>query len=333
MRIIILLFTAIITLGSCKNDPGNSNNAMESTSPQLERKPLSVPAFSADSAYLYLNKQLEFGPRIPNTNAHVETKDWLVTQLKKFTDKVNVQEFTANRFDRTKLNGYNIIGSVNPDQSRRVLLLAHWDTRFIADHAIDPANEGKGVMGADDGASGVAVLLEIARILKENPIDVGVDFLLTDLEDQGKSNDPDGVSWCLGAQYWAKNPHKSAYNANFGILLDMVGAKGAKFKKEQISLNYAPEILRYVWQLANSMGYGQYFINEKLSGGVVDDHMFINRIIGIPTIDIINKPTNNSFGDHWHTENDNIDIIDKSVLRAVGQVVTAVVYRFDANYL
>ncbi|HLT93989.1 MAG TPA: M28 family peptidase, partial [Membranihabitans sp.] len=125
----------------------------------------------------------------------------------------------------------------------------------------------------------------------------------------------------------------SKYRAEYGILLDMVGARGAQFLKEAISRNYAPQFVDYVWNLANSMGYGHLFVNRNLTGGVVDDHLFINQIAGIPTIDIINKPDNNSFGAHWHTENDKIDVIDKNVLRAVGQVVTAVVYRFDANYL
>jgi hypothetical protein len=162
---------------------------------------------------------------------------------------------------------------------------------------------------------------------------VGVDILLTDLEDQGKSNDSDGTTWAMGAQYWSKKPHVANYNAEYGILLDMVGASGAQFLKESISRTYAPQLVDYVWNLANGMGYGHLFINKTLSGGIVDDHLFINQNLGIPTIDIINKPSDNSFGDHWHTENDVMDVIDKNVLRGVGQVITAVVFRFDANYL
>lgn len=326
-------FTSIILvfiIFAC-NSNSNQSTAVKDA-PKLERKPLTIPQFITDSAYQYIADQVEFGKRIPNTEAHVQTKDYLVDKLEKYCDEVVEQSFTATRYDGVSLQGFNIIGSINPDADRRMLLLAHWDSRFIADHANDKSKVEDGVMGADDGASGVGVLIEMARMIKNAGIDVGVDILFTDLEDQGKSNDADGKSWCLGAQYWARNPHIKGYRADYGILLDMVGAKGAKFLKEGVSLTYAPELVHTVWQLANSMGYGQYFINKTLSNGVVDDHLFINQIIGIPTIDIINKPSNSSFGPHWHTENDNMDVIDKDVLKAVGRVVTATLYRFDANY-
>lgn len=332
MRAIIYTLFIITGLTACKSDTGQSTSSTTSDV-SLERKPLHIPAFNGDSAYSYVEDQVRFGPRVPNTEAHLNTKEYLKNQLEEFTDEVIVQSFTVQRFDGTKLEGYNIIGSFNPEAQKRILLLAHWDSRYVADHASTAEMRKKPVMGADDGGSGVAVLLEVARQLSIQPVETGVDILFTDLEDQGKSNDPNGTTWALGAQYWSKNPHVTNYQAKYGILLDMVGAKGAKFLKEAISKNYAPQFLDYVWNLANSMGYGHLFINRLLTGGVVDDHLFINQNLGIPTIDIINKPNNNSFGPHWHTENDNLEVIDKNVLRSVGQVVTAVVYRFDANYL
>ena len=329
MRAILLLLLTLAGLSACKSDSKETTSSVQT----LERKPLSIPAFNADSAYRFIEDQIQFGPRVPNTDAHLEARDYLRSKLEGYADKVTVQSFSADRYDGVNLQGFNIIGSFNPGESRRILLLAHWDTRFIGDQASSPDLREQPVLGADDGGSGVAVLLEIARQLSLQPVDVGIDILFTDLEDQGRSNDPNGTTWALGAQHWARTPHVSNYQAEYGILLDMVGAKGAQFLKEGISRNYAPQFLDYVWNLANSMGYGHVFVNRNLSGGVVDDHLFINQIAGIPTIDIINKPDNNSFGAHWHTENDTIDVIDKNILRAVGQVVTAVVYRFDANYL
>lgn len=332
MRILYFSFFVMMSLMACRSESGQSTDS-DISSTTLERKPLSIPAFNVDSAFSYVEDQVGFGPRVPNTDAHRHTKDYIQRQLEKFSDKVIVQAFNARRFDGVNLEGYNIIGSFNPDASKRILLLAHWDSRYIADHAAEPDRRNHPVLGADDGGSGVGVLLEIARQLSIQPVEAGVDILFTDLEDQGKSNDPDGTTWALGAQYWSKKPHVANYQAKYGILLDMVGASGAQFLKEAISKNYAPQFLDYVWNLANGMGYGHLFINKNLSGGVVDDHLFINQNMGIPTIDIINKPNDNSFGPHWHTGNDNLDIIDKNVLRSVGQVVTAVVYRFDANYL
>ncbi|MBY5957167.1 M28 family peptidase [Membranicola marinus] len=332
MRIFFYVLIILIGFVACKSDSGSSKQESDVVE-KTPQKELKVPPFNADSAYQYVQDQVSFGSRVPNSEAHEKAKEYLKNQLERMTDQIVVQEFSASRYDGVRMKGYNIIGSFNPKAKKRLLLLAHWDSRFMADYATSEEFKSEPVTGADDGGSGVGVLLEIARQLSLQPVDVGVDILLTDLEDQGKSNDPDGTTWALGAQHWSKNPHVKNYRAEYGILLDMVGAKGAQFLKEGVSRSYAPQFLNYVWNLANSMGYGHLFVNKNLRGGVVDDHVFINQNMGIPTIDIINKPSDNSFGDHWHTENDNMEIIDKNVLRGVGQVVTAVVYRFDANYL
>jgi hypothetical protein len=246
------------------------------------------------------------------------------------------QKFQARTFDGKVFPSENIIGQFNPENKNRVLLAAHYDTRAIAEEDSDTTRRNQPIAGADDGASGVAVLLEIARLLGEQKISLGVDIIFFDAEDQGTRNsdaDPENTSWCLGAQHWSRNPHHPGYKARFGILLDMVGAKNAFFNRENVRslFPHADEVHQLytkVWNLGRAMGKGQYF-QDRAVQGIIDDHYFVNKIAGIPMIDIINKPPNNpqGFGAHWHTHQDDIGIIDRNTLAAVGQVVTAVVYR------
>lgn len=289
-----------------------------------------VPSFSADSAYRFIEQQVAFGPRIPNTQAHRECAAYLANKLKSTGAAVIDQEFNVRAFDGTLLNGVNIIGSINPEHPRRVLLFAHWDTRPWSDHDPEPANRLQPVTGANDGASGVGVLLEVARQLGLKLPRVGVDIIFFDAEDYGapaswQGNDPH--TWCLGSQYWAKNPHKPGYKADFGILLDMVGAQDATFYKEQISEYYASDIVRKVWTAAHQLGYDNYFIN-KPGGSITDDHLYVNMLSGIPAINIIQYDPNsdNGFGHYWHTINDTMENIDRNTLNAVGATVLSVIY-------
>lgn len=276
-------------------------------------------------------KQVEFGPRVVNSEAHRQTKTWLVDKLTSFGAEVREQDFEAKAFDGTLLSATNIIARFQPERSDRILLCAHWDTRPFADSKLEDDPEAI-VNGADDGASGVGVLLEIARQLAGHEPNLGVDIVLLDAEDYGESGGRNNTSWALGAQYYAKNMREP--KPEFGILLDMVGARGATFAREGHSRQYAPEIVRKVWRLARSMGYGDYFV-DRAAGPVLDDHYFINSIANVPTIDIINLPEGGqgSFVDHWHTGDDNLDVIDKRTLRAVGQVVLATVFRYGDGTL
>ena len=183
-------------------------------------------------------------------------------------------------------------------------------------------------MGADDGASGVAALLEIMRIMSTHPIELGVDFIFFDAEDQGE----DGGNWCLGSQYWSKNPHKSGYKADWGILLDLVGAQNATFHKEEVSMVFAGKYVDKVWSLAQKMGYGQYFKNEYI-GTIQDDHYFVNTLAKIPMIDIIYTTPNGNFGHYHHTHKDDIGIIDKETLKAATQVTIAAMYKYSDGSL
>lgn len=292
---------------------------------QLER-----PAFSADSAYAFIQKQVDFGPRVPGTEAHKACAVWMENKLKSYGMEVVVQTGQVSRFDGVKLPMYNVIGSINPAARKRILLCAHWDTRFVADQDVKDRDEP--IDGANDGGSGVGVLLEIARQFQLKQPEIGVDIILFDVEDQGQ---PDGLpykpdTYCLGSQYWAKQPHKPNYSADAGILLDMVGARGSVFTLEGTSMQYAASWMREVWDLAIQLGHSSYFSYER-TDPIVDDHLYINRIRQIPTIDIIqfDYSTRTGFGAYWHTHDDNMDIIDKDVLQAVGETTLAAVYTFD----
>lgn len=284
-----------------------------------------APGFNADSAYYFVEKQVSFGPRIPNTAAHDKCADWLLQELAKYADSTYVQAATLHTWDGKNLESKNIHAYFGPQNARRVMLSAHWDTRPFSDE--DPATPNKTFDGADDGGSGVGILLEIARVLKSSPLqNIGVDIVLFDSEDWG--NPTMENSYCLGSQHWARNfPGK--YKPYFAINLDMVGAAGARFCREGFSTQYAAAYVNKVWNAAARSGYSSYFLMEDVPG-VLDDHYYVSTLSGIPAIDIINYSRYNGsqggFGTHWHTQNDNMKIIDKNTLHAVGTVVLDVLY-------
>jgi len=319
-----LFIGLLLILFSCADAKKNKNNNIlieESVS-------IAVPAFDADSAFYFVKKQTDFGPRVPNTEAHNNCARFLQNQLEKYCDIVYVQSFVTYTFDGTKINGKNIIGSFLPENPKRILLAAHWDSRPFADNDPNPENREKPIDGANDGASGVGVLLEIARQLKENTPQTGIDIIFFDAEDWGTKNSKNetGDWWCLGSQYWAKNPHVANYKADFGILLDMVGAPNAKFLQEEISMRYAPKTVAKVWAKAYQLGYKNYFINSA-GHPITDDHYYINTIAKIPTINIIHQDhkTETGFVSTWHTLQDNLSNIDKQTLFVVGTTVLSVV--------
>lgn len=328
MRVRIALFvlcTGFILL-SCKTDKEKKDQ--NNTPPRN----VIVPSFNADSAYAFVKKQVDFGPRVPNTSAHKNTGDYLITKLKSYGATVVEQPFDATTFDGKKLQLRNIIASFSPEKTKRVLLAAHWDTRPFADK--DPNKKDAPFEGANDGASGVGILLEIARVIGSNtPPDVGIDLILFDGEDWGEKENmdvalPEGLDswWCLGSQHWAKHKHKTNYTAFYGILLDMVGANRAHFYREGLSLEFAPKIVENVWNTGARLGFSDYFVKQNV-GEITDDHQFMNRIAKIPTIDIVDyKPGIGFFGDYHHNLKDNMQLISKETLRAVGVTLTNVIY-------
>lgn len=328
MKNIISLIVVIVVF--CFMTCACGNNTTKNTSVQSYQKV--SPDFNADSAYAFIDKQVSFGPRVPNSQQHITCGDYLVSELKRFGADVQEQNAILTAYNGTKLKSRNIIGSYGLDKKDRVLLFAHWDTRPYADHDSNPDNHHTPILGANDAGSGVGVLLEVARIIQSQSPEIGVDIIFFDAEDYGPptfmENQPAGDWWCLGSQYWSKNPHVANYKAKYGILLDMVGAADATFYKEHYSKLYAGSVIEKVWSTARQLGYGKYFI-DKNGGGVTDDHVPVNEIMRIPSIDIIDYKlgADTGFVPHWHTMKDNMDVIDKGTLKAVGQTVLEVIYK------
>ena len=291
------------------------------------------PAFLADSAYLYCQQQCDFGPRTMNSKAHDDCGQWIIQKFEEFGMHVIPQKATLKGYDGADLHSTNIIASYKPELADRILLCAHWDSRPWADNDLDEANHKKPVMAANDGASGVAVMLEVARqIQQSDSLQKGVDFICFDAEDYGfpqwETGDDPGDTWALGAQYWAANLHKEGYTARFGILLDMVGGQGARFCQEQMSLRYARSVVDKVWKAASIVGFSSFFPKD-LGAGITDDHIPVNTVAKIPCIDIIPYYPDceqSSFGPTWHTVNDDMSHIDKATLQAVGQTIIQVLF-------
>ncbi len=289
--------------------------------------------FNADSAYYFIEKQVSFGPRVPNTQAHEECFRFLKNKLSQYADTVITQDTTLLRFDQTPMKCHNIIGVFYPEKKQRIILFSHWDTRFYADQEPDSAQKVKPIDGANDGASGTAILLEIARIIARKEPEIGVDIIFFDAEDQGQPLDMKIFSpkdWALGAKAWTENPHFKIFPFKpeylYAIGVDMAGAKNAKFFQEDYSLFYFNYLVKRIWQLAENLGYGNYFV-PKYSKPVYHDHVVINKYAGIRAIMILeNYRKNPPFGDYWHTHNDNLQIIDKQTLKAVGETLVNVIY-------
>lgn len=314
------------------------------TKKQVEQQPIVNIQFNADSAYQFCAAQCDFGPRTMNSEAHERCAQWISQKFQQYGYTVELQKADLKGYDGTILKSTNIIASSQPStpnaQLPKVLICAHWDSRPWADNDPDSANWRKPVMAANDGASGVAVMLELARLIQQHDsLNVAVDFICFDAEDWGIpqwDETGDGTdSWALGAQYWAKkyqekslHSQPSTLNYQYAILLDMVGGQGAKFYQEGYSKQKAGRIVEKIWRAAHAAGYGSTFPMQE-SGFVTDDHVPVNDIANIPCVDIINHYPDcpqSSFGPTWHTVNDDMQHIDKNTLQAVGQTLLQVLY-------
>ena len=321
MRLIgFLIF--LITIISC-------NSKQDRLTIKKSKIRIEVPNFNSDSAYFFVERQVSFGPRVISSKAWDKCSKYLTNKLESYGAKVIVQQAPITTYDQKKHTLRNIIGSYSPEKNNRIALFAHWDSRHVADY--DTINTSKPILGANDGGSGVGVLLEIARNINLKNPKIGVDIIFFDAEDYGQPENSKfptmNDSWCLGSQYWSKNPHKQNYFAKYGILLDMVGGKDAEFWQEGISSYYASNIIKKVWDIAHNIGYSNFFIYKK-SPQIMDDHYYVNTITGIPTIDIIEYDpfSKTNFNKHWHTHADNMNNVNRETLKAVGQTVMRVIY-------
>lgn len=276
----------------------------------------------------------KIGPKVPGSPAHEKGAAWIQAEIKKHTDMVHFQvgEIENPLTPGKKVAVKNIFAQLNPKAEKRFLLSAHWDNRPYADNDSSRKNRTLAVPGVNDGGSGVAVLLSIAKALKENVFnetnyqrfrqgfrqDFGVDFAFWDVEDLGQPGNPD--SYCLGSLYWSKNKTPQNYKAELGYNFDMVGRMGSVFPIERGSEKNAPEALRRLREAAEKLGYQQYFPSYRV-GPIVDDHAVVTKHAGIPMANIIYMNPDQSFAPEWHTLSDTSEFISRDVLEMVSNTV------------
>jgi Zn-dependent M28 family amino/carboxypeptidase len=287
--------------------------------------------FSADSAYTYIVQQLAFGARVPGTKAHEACGNWLVSELARHGAQVKSQYGTMTNYAGMPQAIRNIVAILEGNTSHAILLCAHWDCRPWSDEEELYENRFSPVMGANDGASGVGVILEIVRQLSirksKGEFIPSIQVVFFDCEDMGTPAHFTGVqrehTWCLGSQLWAKEYNRSLQSIQYGVLLDMVGDPSATFPKEYFSMQYAGAYVERLWREANKLGYGRYFVQQATYYPITDDHYYVNTIASIPCVDVIDYKINTEtgFAEWWHTQHDDIQNINKQTLQAVGETV------------
>ena len=306
-----VLVTALpLAVASCgAGDSGGSTSTV-----RVER-----PAFDADRAFQDLERQVAFGPRIPGSAGHARQLEWLETELRALADTVFLDPFEHVTREGDELALTNVIARFGPADGSRLLLLTHWDTRPKADQSPEAADREEPVLGANDGASGTAVLLELARMFNEQPPSGGVEFLFSDGEDYGPSTE----DMFLGARHYVAGIGSENPPA-FGILLDMVADADPSFPVEAYSMEGAGQVVQRVWGIAADMGYRRFFPMDR-TVRVIDDHVQFNDV-GIPVANLIDFDygSGNSF---WHTPRDVVGNTSAQTLLMVGEVVAEVVYR------
>ncbi len=317
-----LALLAATLLAACKGQGKAS-----ATDTDTDTTALTEVAFCADSALATIKAQCDFGARVPNSEAHRRCADYIVARFKALGLDVCEQKADLRAWDGNILASRNIIASYRPDLADRILICTHWESRPWADADPDSTLHRQPVMAANDGASGVGVMIEIARLLPALQPKVGIDFICFDSEDYGApywrddEAPADGTDWCMGSRYWATHPHREGYKARYGILLDMVGGEDARFCYEGVSLRYARDVMARLWDCAARTGAGHLFVAQD-GGWAQDDHVPLNEIAGIPTIDVIPYlEGERTFGATWHTTYDTPEHISTATLQGVGQAL------------
>jgi hypothetical protein len=320
-----ILFIILILIAGCEKKVDD-----EISKPAFEiQKNDSIPGFSGENAYAQTTAQVDFGPRNPGSAGHSLALTYLQNELNKYADEVQLQSFTYPGYNQ-ELNLTNIIAKFNPENKNRVLICAHWDTRPRSEHSKDSTKRNLPILGANDGASGCGVILELARVLKKNDLNIGVDLVLLDGEDYGKENDLD--NYCLGAKYYSVNIPGRVF-PQFAVLLDMVGDKDAVFMKEGGSMEYAPDIVNLIWNIAAQVNASAFVPREGES--IYDDHIPMNQA-GIKTVDIIDAElvgadTPIERRNYWHSDRDTMENIGENTLQQVGNVLVYLLYSIHFN--
>lgn len=320
MKKVLLLLAIAVAISSCSKKSGNEQkqHAQEQQAARIPTVPM--PHFDAQKAFDFLVRQVDFGPRAPNTEAHAKCLQYFSHEFQKYADSVQLQHFNVPGYGGTLLHLTNVIAHFNMKSKIRILLSAHWDSRPRADH--QPGGPvDKPIPGADDGASGVAVLLELARDFKQAPPPVGVDMILWDGEDYGREGDLN--YYCLGSKYWAATI-PAGYHPLFDINLDMIGQKNLRIPEEGYSVQYAPDVVKLVWNTAAEMGVTQFV--DTTGESIYDDHLQLDNI-GLKAIDLIDFNYK-----YWHTLEDTPDKCSPQSLSAVGRVLLEVIYRKLNSY-
>jgi glutaminyl-peptide cyclotransferase len=287
--------------------------------------------FAGDQALAYARTQVAFGPRVPGTDGHRRTGDWIVAQMRERADTVIEQRWTHVTQRGDSLPMRNILARFRPDTDQRVLYVAHWDTRPIAEKDRNLGAREVPIPGANDGASGVALLIALGDVLKKTPPSVGVDLLFVDGEDYGSFDDPQQSDVLIGSRYFADHLPSPDYRPLFGVVWDMIGDRDLNIYQEGHSVQAAPEVVQRVWQLAKELGYDDHFIPEVMEG-ITDDHLPLIRK-GLRVIDVIDLdygPRLENGGvlpaaTYHHTLQDTVDKISARSLQIVGDVATALV--------
>lgn len=272
--------------------------------------------FDAAAALGNVQQQVAFGPRVPGTPAHKAMGEWLVRELRQRADTVIVQEWVHTTAEGLRLPMRNVLARFRPADTKRVLYLAHWDTRPRADKETDPALAAQPVPGANDGGSGVAILFGVADALKKSPPTVGVDLLFVDGEDYGSFDT--GVDVLIGSKYFAEHLPSADYRPLMGVLWDMVGDENPVFEQEAYSVQSAPEVVQRVWTTAQRLGHGAVFSN-RAGLAITDDHVPLNAV-GLRVINVIDLDY------PWHhMTGDTPDKVRSATLGIVGSVALAII--------
>ena len=285
-----------------------------------------VPRFDEDHAFSYLVAQCDFGPRNPGSDGYYACLDYLITELDQSANEIILQDFSyqERRYNK-QYNLQNIIARFNPDSEFQTVISAHWDTRPWADQEDLRQDRDQPIIGANDGASGVAILLELAKIMGENPPPIGVNLVFFDGEDLGVPGE--NSTYCQGSRFFAKN--LPIPRPDEAINLDMVGDKQLVLPIERYSLEYHPKLVRHLWDRAKDMGLDAFI--GRVDYAIYDDHIPLNEIAGIPSIDIIDFKYPNSYANFWHTMNDIPENCSEESLGQVGALMVDYIYNREGQ--